>query len=279
MTEAEQKLNQCYEEIRDRIPFTPAVAVVLGSGLGAFAEEMDKEAKIPYKEIPGMPVSTIAGHTGRFVFGHIGEVPVVCMQGRVHYYEGYSMEEVVLPIRLMRKMGAKILYLTNSAGALNKVFRPGNIMMITDQISSFVPSPLLGPNPDGIGARFPDMSHIYDLNLQANMREAARRVGIQLREGVYLQTTGPQYESPAEVRMYREMGGSAVGMSTAVEAIAAVHCGFRVCGLSLITNAASGMSTAALSHEAVTRMADEAAPIMKELLVRSIKTLEIEVSE
>lgn len=270
MTEVEQKIESCFREIQERMPFAPRVAIVLGSGLGEFAEELGSEAEIGYGEIPGFPVSTVAGHKGRFVFGHVRETPVVVMQGRVHYYEGYSMSDVVLPIRLMRRMGAETLVLTNASGGLRNEFRPGDLMLITDQISSFVPSPLIGPNAGSLGTRFPDMSTVYDVGLSCVIRESAEACGISLREGVYLQTTGPQYETPAEVRMYRQLGADAVGMSTAVEAVAAVHCGFRVCGLSCITNAASGITEKKLSHEEVSRAADEAAPRFRSLLREAV---------
>lgn len=273
MTKAEEKLQICEQAVQSSVPFQPKVALVLGSGLGAFADEIRQDAVISYRDIPGFPVSTVPGHGGRFVFGYVDRTPVVIMQGRVHYYEGYSMEDVVLPIRLMRRMGAEILCLTNAAGGLNRVFRPGDLMLITDQIASFVPSPLIGPNADSLGIRFPDMSNIYDVKLNDIIRSAAREIGLQMREGVYVQTPGPQYESPAEVRMYRTLGGSAVGMSTAVEAIAAVHAGFRVCGISCITNPASGISTHPLSHEEVEAAAAKTGPVFRRLLWRSISRM------
>jgi purine-nucleoside phosphorylase len=270
MTELERKLENSFQAIRDRIPFEPQVAVVLGSGLGNFVDEIRQEASIGYDVIPEFPVSTVAGHAGRFVFGYVRDVPVVLMQGRVHYYEGYEMEDVVLPIRLMRRMGAKKLVLTNASGGIRCEFRPGDLMLITDQIASFVPSPLRGKNPESLGERFPDMSSIYDPALCDVIRHCAAVSGIPLREGVYLQTPGPQYESPAEVRMYRNLGADAVGMSTAVEAIAAVHCGFAVCGISCITNAAAGMSGQKLSHEEVAAAAGGAAPKFRILLQQVI---------
>ena len=270
MHSAEERLNSCYESIQNRLPFVPRVALVLGSGLGQFADEMEQEAVISYSEINGFPVSTVPGHKGRFVFGHIRGVPAVVMQGRVHYYEGYPMTDVVLPVRLMRKMGAEVLFLTNAAGGVNPDFRPGDFMMITDQISNFVPSPLIGPNLEGLGPRFCDMSHIYRPQLQEVLRSTAADLGITLQEGIYIQLTGPNYETPAEVRMCRLLGADAVGMSTACEAVAANHCGMKVCGISCITNMACGITEQPLSHAEVQEAADAAAPAFKRLLTESI---------
>ena len=271
-----QKLLSCYDCLKKRIKFTPKVALVLGSGLGEYAETIQIVASLNYSDIIDFPVSTVAGHRGRFVFGYIEEVPVVIMQGRIHYYEGYEIEDVVLPIRLMKLMGAEILFLTNSAGGVNPEFEAGDFMLIKDQISSFVPSPLIGENIDSLGTRFPDMSHIYDLELQQLIRKSAQKLDICLREGIYLQFTGPNYESPAEVRMARLLGADAVGMSTAVEAIAANHMGMRVCGVSFISNLGCGMTDEPLTHEQVKEAADMAAPYFKKLItlvVTSIKTI------
>ncbi|MCI1328359.1 MAG: purine-nucleoside phosphorylase [Lachnospiraceae bacterium] len=274
MTETENRLNRCFEEIRGRIPCTPEVALVLGSGLGSFAEDhMETDAVIPFGGIGSFPTSTVEGHRGRFVFGRVGEIRVVAMQGRVHYYEGYSMEDVVLPIRLMRRMGAERLILTNAAGGLNTDFEPGSLMMITDQIASFVPSPLIGPNPDSLGVRFPDMSSVYDETYMEILRRTAKEKGIPLREGVYIQLTGPNYETPAEVRMCRALGADAVGMSTACEAVAARHCGFRILGVSCITNLASGLSGKPLSHEEVQLGADAASARFAELIGSAIRNI------
>lgn len=273
MNEAYEKLNTCYESIKDKIPFAPKVALILGSGLGALAEEIDVTSYLDYKEIEGFPHSTVKGHKGRFVFGHIGAVPVVIMQGRVHYYEGYSMTDVVLPTRLMRKMGAQILFVTNAAGGVNYNFKAGDFMLIRDQISSFVPSPLIGENMDELGPRFPDMSEIYDKDLAELILETAREEKISLKEGVYLQFKGPQYESPAEIRMSRVLGADAVGMSTACETVAANHMGMKICGISCISNLASGMSLNPLSHKEVQETADRVAPLFKTLIRKSIEKM------
>ena len=264
------KLLRCYDSVKDRIPFAPDVALVLGSGLGDYADHIQVEAAIDYHEIEGFPVSTVPGHKGRFVFSHIEGVPVVLMQGRVHYYEGYAMTDVVLPIRLMKLMGAKILFLTNASGGVNFDFAAGDLMLIRDQISSLVPSPLIGPNPDELGPRFPDMSHIYDEDLRSRIRECAEELDIPLREGVYVQFTGPAYESPQEVRMCRILGGDACGMSTACEAVAANHMGMKICGISCISNLACGMTDQPLSHKEVQETADRVAPRFRELVTRAI---------
>lgn len=264
------KLLRCYDSVKDRIPFAPDVALVLGSGLGDYADHIQVEAAIDYHEIEGFPVSTVPGHKGRFVFSHIEGVPVVLMQGRVHYYEGYAMTDVVLPIQLMKLMGARILFLTNASGGVNFDFAAGDLMLIRDQISSLVPSPLIGPNLDELGPRFPDMSHIYDEDLRSLIRECAAELDIPLREGVYVQFTGPAYESPQEVRMCRSLGGDACGMSTACEAVAANHMGMKICGISCISNLACGMTDQPLSHKEVQETADRVAPRFRELVTRAI---------
>lgn len=266
-----EKLVKCCDACRKVTDFKPKVALILGSGLGALADEIEVVASIDYKDIDGFPQSTVAGHKGRFVFGYIGRVPVVIMQGRVHYYEGYSMADVVLPTRLMKLLGADILFLTNAAGGINCDFKPGTLMMLTDQISSFVPSPLIGANIEELGPRFPDMSNIYKKELQEIIWSSAQELGIPLQKGVYIQFTGPAYESPAEVRMAARLGADACGMSTACEAVAANHMGMKVCGISCITNMASGISGIPLSHQEVQEVADKAAVQFKQLVRRSIE--------
>ena len=205
-----EKLMKCYESFRSQIDFQPEVALILGSGLGDFANDIRVTATLDYHDIEGFPVSTVPGHAGRFIFGYVGDVPVVCMQGRVHYYEGYPMTDVVLPTRLMKLMGAKALFLTNAAGGIKQGTKPGSLMLLNGQIACFVPSPLIGPNIDELGTRFPDMSQIYDLEFQKIARKAAASLDIDLMEGVYLQLTGPQYESPQEIAMCRTLGADAV---------------------------------------------------------------------
>ncbi len=270
MNEVYQKLQNCFKSVKEKINFIPEIALVLGSGLGDFASRIKMEAELDYHEIEGFPVSTVAGHTGRYVFGRIGRTPVVCMQGRVHYYEGYSMADVVLPIRLMKLMGAKILFLTNASGGIKQGMRAGDFMLITGQIASFVPSPLIGENIDGLGTRFPDMSRIYDEDLQKIIKKTALDFEIDLKEGVYLQMAGPQYESPEEIAMCRALGADAVGMSTACEAIAANHMGMKIAGISCISNMAAGISPKPLTHDEIQETADLAAPKFQKLLYESI---------
>ena len=255
---AKEKLKRCYDSIRSKTDFVPEVMLILGSGLGGFADKIEKEISIPYMDIDCFPVSGVSGHAGVLHFGYVGGVRVAAMQGRVHYYEGFDMQEVVLPLRVIRMLGAKTVILTNAAGGINKNYRVGDFMLIKDHISSFVPSPLRGVNIDMLGTRFPDMTAIYDKELGNAAKKCASEKWINLHEGVYLQTPGPQFETPAEIEMYRGFGADAVGMSTACEAIAACHAGYKICGISMITNAAAGMSGQPLSHEEVKEAADKA---------------------
>lgn len=265
-----EKLQKCFESYKAKIDFQPRVALILGSGLGDYADGIKVVATLDYHDIEGFPVSTVPGHKGRFIFGYVGEVPVVCMQGRVHYYEGYAMSDVVLPTRLMRMMGAEVLFLTNAAGGAQLGMQPGDLMMITDQIASFVPSPLIGPNIDEFGVRFPDMSEIYTKDLQKIVRKAAADLDITIKEGTYIQFSGPQYETPREVAMARSLGADACGMSTACEAIAARHMGMKIVGISCITNLACGISPVPLNHEEVQETADRVATQFKKLVTETI---------
>ncbi len=271
-------MNEIYEKvlrvtgcIREKTDFKPAVAITLGSGLGGFAKKVKCECEISYSEIEGFPVSTVPGHDGRFIFGYIDEVPVVLMSGRVHFYEGYSITDVVLPIRVMKLLGAESFFVTNAAGGINADFNVGDLMMITSHISSFVTNPLIGANIEELGTRFPDMTDVYTKEYQDIIRNAACDLGINIREGVYCQTTGPSFETPAEVNMFRILGADAVGMSTVVEVIAARHMGMKVSGISLITNKAAGLNESPLTHDEVKAAADEAAPKFEALVSAVVK--------
>lgn len=266
-----EKINHCLEQIRSKTDFEPLMAVVLGSGLGGYASKMEVVCEIPYSEIDGFPVSTVQGHDGRFLFGYVEGVPIVAMKGRVHFYEGYAIDDVVLPIRTMGLLGAKYILLTNAAGGIDLDFEPGDLMLIEDHISSFIRSPLIGENIEELGVRFPDMSRVYDLKLCECIRRAASSEGIDIKEGTYLQTSGPQFETPTEIKMFRALGASAVGMSTVVEAIAAHHMGLRVCGISCISNMAAGILDQPLTHSEVQITADKVAHKFERLVSGLIK--------
>ena len=240
--------------------FRPRCLLILGSGLGALADEVEGPVAVPYGEVPHMGVSTAPDHAGRFVFGRLAGQDVAVMQGRLHTYEGWSFADVSFPVRLLRLLGARTVIVTNAAGAVNRDFSAGDIMLITDHIKLFGPSPLQGPNLDALGPRFPDMSHVYTPALQDAARSAAAERAIPLREGVYMFFPGPQYETPAEVRAARILGADAVGMSTVPEAIAAAHCGMEVLGFTLCTNMAAGVLDQPLSGEEVLEAAEAARP-------------------
>lgn len=265
-----EKLKKCVAAVRSKTDFVPKIAIVLGSGLGEYAHDIKVVTEISYSEIEGFPVSTVPGHAGKFIFGYVSDIPVVCMKGRVHFYEGYPISDVVLPIRLMKMLGAEILFLTNASGGINPAFSAGDFMLIKDQIATFAPNPLIGPNIDELGVRFPDMTHVYDVDLQECIKSAAAEQNIKLQEGVYIQLTGPSFESPADIKMLRVLGGDAVGMSTVVEAIAANHCGMKICGISCVCNLAAGMTENPLTHDEVQEAANKAAPLFKTLVTESV---------
>lgn len=270
MNNAYEKLMRCTRIVQEKIgDFKPEIALVLGTGLGGFGSRVEPVTVVDYHDIEGFPVSTVIGHVGRFVFGYISGVPVVVMQGRVHYYEGYSMEDVVLPIRLMGLLGAKVLFLTNGVGAINRSYRPGDIMLMRDHLSFFIPSPLLGTNMDQLGTRFPDMTKTYRPELNAAIREAAAELKIRLQEGVYVQLTGPQYETPEEIRVLEKLGADVVGMSTVCEAIAGNHMGLKVCGISAIGNMGAGLCDEVLLHEPQEDVDDAFA----KLVIRSVEKI------
>ena len=237
----------------------PETAIILGTGLGSLVHEITDKYEINYSEIPNFPVSTVEGHSGKLIFGKLGNKDIMAMQGRFHFYEGYSMKEVTFPVRVMRELGIKTLFVSNAAGGTNPNFEIGDLMIITDHINFFPEHPLRGKNIE-YGPRFPDMSHVYAPALQAAAAEAAEQLHIPLRRGVYMYFPGPQYETPAEVRLARLLGADAVGMSTVPEAIVAAHCGMQVLGFTLCTNMAAGVLDQPLSGEEVIAAGAEAAP-------------------
>ena len=267
------KLDQVYSSVRQLTDFEPKVGLVLGSGLGDYAKQIQVVYELPYSQIEGFPVSTVPGHDGRFIFGLLGDIPIVCMKGRVHYYEGYDISDVVLPIRLLAKLGVKVLFLTNAAGGLKDGMNAGDLMLLTDHISIFAPNPLIGPNDETIGPRFPDMTEVYNRNIREKVLQIAYENDIPLETGVYCMLTGPTYETPAEIQLLKKLGVDAVGMSTVVEAIAARHMGISVCGISCISNLAAGISKTPLSHAEVQEAADEAAPKFTRLITEAIKAI------
>jgi purine-nucleoside phosphorylase len=268
MNDQKEKIRAARDYIQARTRIQPQLAVILGSGLGALADEVEVDAAFPYGEIPGFPISTVAGHAGQLVVGSLADKKVVVMQGRFHYYEGYPMSLIIFPIRVMQALGSTALIVTNAAGGLNPEFNAGEVMLITDHINAMGINPLIGPNDDQIGPRFPDMSQAYDSDLRALALTIAKRAGIKLQQGVYVATSGPTYETSAERRHLRIIGGDAVGMSTVPEVIAANHAGMRVLGMSAITNKATGdPDQQPDSHEEVIAMAKVAG----EKLVRLVR--------
>ena len=249
------------------------IGVILGSGLGDYAEALEDAVKLPYSEIPGFPRSTVAGHAGMWCCGRLYGKRVVMMQGRFHYYEGYGMKDVTLPVRVMQKIGVKTLIVTNAAGGVNLGYHPGELMVIGDIFSMTAQNPLIGPNLDAFGPRFPDMSCAFDKELRALAHECANEQGFALREGVYAQMTGPTYETPAEIRMLRTLGADAVGMSTVPEVIVARHGGMRVLGISCITNMAAGILDQPLNHAEVTETANRVKGQFRNLLDRIIEKM------
>mgnify|MGYP004704898363 CR=1 FL=1 len=252
--------------------FKPEIGIVLGSGLGDLADTYC-EIAIPYSKIPNFAKSTVVGHKGQLVFANISGRNVVMMQGRSHYYEGHSMQEITYPIKVMKALGVKTVILTNAAGAINKSFRPGDLMVITDHINMMGDNPLIGPNDEKLGPRFPDMSEVYNKNLIKIADAAARLLRIDIKHGVYIASSGPSYETPAEIRMARYMGADAAGMSTVPEAIVANYCGMKVIGISCISNFASGVSTKKLSHQEVIETTTKVKAKFKDLILMLIKNI------
>src|SRR5262245_10409098 len=256
--------------IRSRITVEPRIALVLGSGLGGFADDFEEAAGIPYEDIPGFKRSTAQGHAGRLVIGKIDSVPVLAMQGRVHYYEGYSLEEVTFPVRAFKLLGIKTLILTNAAGGINVELQQGALMVLSDHLNLMGANPLRGPNDERFGPRFPDMSTVYSPELQELVVEEAREIGVEVRRGIYGALAGPSYETPAEIVLLRNLGADAVGMSTVPEAIVARHMGLEVLGIACITNMAAGISDEPINHEEVMATGDRVRETFTELLRRVI---------
>ncbi|MBD1378696.1 purine-nucleoside phosphorylase [Metabacillus arenae] len=246
-----QEIVDAAQYLKKKYPRGPKIGLILGSGLGVLADEIEDAVKVSYQEIPNFPVSTVEGHAGQFVFGTLFGVNVVAMQGRFHFYEGYDLQKVTSPVRVMKEMGVETMIVTNAAGGVNENFDAGDLMIITDHINNLGTNPLIGPNDSELGVRFPDMSQAYDKELRALAKKAAEKMNIRVREGVYVANTGPSYETPAEIRYLRTMGADAVGMSTVPEVIVARHSNMRVLGISCISNMAAGILDQPLSHDEV----------------------------
>lgn len=280
-----EKAAEAATFIKERYPSNIRAAIVLGSGLGAFAEKVEAAVTIPFAEIPGFVRSTVEGHAGQLVIGDLSGVIVVVQQGRFHYYEGYEMEQVMLPVRTFGVMGIRNLILTNAAGSLNSDMPPGSLMMITDHINCFGVNPLRGPNDVRFGPRFPDMTEVYDRGFRKIAEQEAAAISSErsgldlLNKGIYCGLSGPTYETPAEVRMYRQLGADAVGMSTVPEAIAARHMGMRVLGISCITNLAAGMTDEAIDHSHVMTTGADAAEVFGEFLKRVVARIKQDIQD
>jgi len=268
-----ESINQAVEFIESKVNFKPDIALILGSGLGVLAEEISDKKVLKYEDIPNFPVSTVEGHAGQFVFGNLEGKKVVAMQGRFHYYEGYSMQEIALPIRVMYKLGAKNLIVTNAAGGINRNFKPGNFMIIQDHINLMGDNPLKGENIEEFGPRFPDMSEVYNKELRELAEKTALENKINTVKGVYCALSGPNYETPAEIRYLRSSGGDAIGMSTVPETITANHMGMEILGISCITNMAAGVLPKPLDHKEVMEIAEKVKPKFSKLIRGILKEM------
>jgi len=268
-----ERAEKAARMIRARANAEVSVAIVLGSGLGAFAKELTEPIAIPYSEIPGFARATVEGHAGQLVVGRAGDVTVAAMQGRFHFYEGYSLEEVTFPIRVLKLLGVRTLVLTNAAGTLNVEFAPGSLMVISDHVNLLGANPLTGPNDDRFGPRFPDLTSVYAPELQNMVIEEARAMGMEMRRGIYAALSGPSYETPAEIHMVRTLGADAVGMSTVPEAIVARHMEMQVIGISCITNLAAGVSSRPIDHSQVMAIGERVRAQFTELILRVVARL------
>ncbi|WP_026563993.1 purine-nucleoside phosphorylase [Bacillus sp. UNC41MFS5] len=268
-----EKIQNASSFLKQKYANTPKIGLILGSGLGVLADEIENPVKIPYNEIPDFPISTVEGHAGQLVFGLLSGVEVVAMQGRFHFYEGYSMEKVTFPVRVMKELGVDMLIVTNAAGGVNESFSAGDLMIISDHINNMGTNPLIGPNDSKLGVRFPDMSEAYTKDLRVAAREIASRLNINVKEGVYFGNPGPVYETPAEIRMVRAMGGDAVGMSTVPEVIVARHSGMKVLGISCISNMAAGILDQPLTHDEVIETTERVKADFLQYIKEIVKTI------
>ena len=266
-------LDDAVGYVREQVGVEPRIGIVLGSGLGGLADELEDRVEIPYSEIPDWPASTAIGHSGVLVLGSLDGVPVAVMRGRAHLYEGIGADRVAFGVRVIGRLGVRSLVVTNAAGGINPDFSPGQLVLISDHVNLQGASPLVGPNDESLGPRFPDMSDAYDPALRASAREAAARLGIDVREGVYAAWLGPQFETPAEIRFMRAVGGDLAGMSTVQEVIAARHMGVPVLGISVVTNPAAGVSSETIDHEAVLEVGARAAGSLTALVRELVPTL------
>lgn len=266
-----ERIRETAEWLRERRPNAPQTAIVLGTGLGQLAERIEKLVCIPYADIPNFPVSTVEGHAGQLIFGRLGDRDVMAMEGRFHYYEGYTMQQVTFPVRVMHELGIRTLFVSNAAGGMNPAFSIGDLMVITDHINFMPENPLHGPNVPP-GPRFPDMSEAYSRDLIARADEIAARNGIKVQHGVYLATQGPTFETPAEYRMFASWGADAVGMSTVPEVIVANHCGMRCFGMSIITDLGGFGEPVKVTHEEVQRAASAVQPLMATIMEELVKS-------
>ncbi|MGE6375244.1 purine-nucleoside phosphorylase [Peribacillus muralis] len=267
------KIETAAAFIKNKIDGSPEIGLILGSGLGVLADEIENPITIPYQDIPEFPVSTVEGHAGQLVIGQLSGKKVVAMQGRFHFYEGYSMEKVTFPVRVMKLLGVEQLIVTNAAGSVNESFAPGDLMLITDHINFMGTNPLIGPNENRFGPRFPDMSEAYSKDLRAKAKEIASSLSMDIKEGVYVGNSGPTYETPAEVKMARILGGDAVGMSTVPEVIVARHSDMSVLGISCITNMAAGILDQPLSHEEVIETTEKVKSSFLEFVKQIVKDI------
>ena len=274
MEDLKAKVTESVEFINQRSKIKPKIAIILGTGLGSLAEDIEEKEIIPYSEIPNFPISTVQSHSGNLVLGKLGNKEVVAMQGRFHYYEGYSLKEVTFPVRVMKKLGADTIIISNAAGGMNRFFKRGDLMLITDHINLFGDNPLIGPNDDELGPRFPDMSEAYSKELIELAKKIALKEKIRLQEGIYAGLTGPTLETPAEYRFLIKVGADAVGMSTVPEVIVANHMGMKVLGISCITDLAIDGVVVKTSVEEILKAASDAEPIMTKLIGKVIKKID-----